>query len=128
MGPLDDLRRWLAQQSKYAVMSRDKDALPSGLLSAGNIDLWSRPVVTNPDGSISTVRSVSFNVDGKETLIPTVADNGRGLLSDADALKQFFATGRHLGMFDTPQNADSYARQLHNLQADMYLPKKKVRK
>ena len=45
----------------------------------GNINLANRPAVQNPDGSVSTVRSMSFNEDGKEVLVPTVSQDGRTL-------------------------------------------------
>lgn len=94
--------------------------LPSeGLLTPGNINLASRPVVKNPDGTISTVRSMSINVDGKEILIPTVADDGR-LLSKDEAVAQYRETGKNLGIFDTPEHANTYARALHNQQAEFY--------
>lgn len=95
--------------------------LARGQRSAGNIDLANRPVVRNPDGSISTVRSISANFDGNEVLIPTVSDDGR-ILSDDDAIAEYQRTGRNLGVFDTPDNATAYAESLHNQQADRYAP------
>lgn len=97
----------------------DAPAQPRGQIRAGNIDLTNRPVVRNPDGSISTVRSISANFDGQEYLIPTVSDDGR-ILRDDDAIAQFQKTGRNLGVFDTPENATAYAQSLHNDQEKMY--------
>lgn len=93
--------------------------LARGQLQAGNIDLNNRPVVRNPDGSISTVRSISANFDGREVLIPTVSDDGR-VLSDDEAIAQYQKTGRNLGIFDTPDNATAYAQRLHQDQERMY--------
>ena len=94
-------------------------ALDDGMLEAGNIDLTKRPVVKNADGSISTVRSISVNFDGKEVLIPTVSDDGK-ILSNAKAIEQYKATGRHLGMFRSPGTATAYAEKLHKQQEKMY--------
>jgi hypothetical protein len=93
----------------------------SGMLEPGNIDLAHRPQVHNPDGSISTVRSASFNFDGKEVLLPTVSDgpNAR-LLSDDEAVAQYKKTGKHLGKFKDPDAADAYAEALHQQQAKFY--------
>jgi hypothetical protein len=90
-----------------------------GLLVPGNIDLNHRPVVRNPDGTISTVRSMSIGVDGREVLIPTVSDDGR-VMSNDEAVRTFWQTGRHLGVFDNPDNATAYAITLHNQQARQY--------
>lgn len=91
----------------------------AGLLDSGNIDLTKRPVVKNDDGSISTVRSTSVNFDGKEYLIPTVSDDGR-IMSEEEAVQQFKASGKHLGVFSNPQDATAYAKELSANQARMY--------
>lgn len=92
-----------------------------GQAAPGNIDLTHRPVVKNGDGSISTVRSMSFqDRDGKETLVPTVAADGSGILSNKDAIAQYDKTGQHLGKFNTPEQADAYANRLHVAQEKDY--------
>ena len=85
----------------------------------GNIDLTNRPVVKNEDGSISTVRSISFQDDsGKEILIPTVV-NGK-VVSDDEAIQHYYKTGEYLGKFDTIEQANTYAEQLHKQQEKTY--------
>jgi hypothetical protein len=87
----------------------------------GNIDLKNRPVVRNADGTISTVRSMSVGIGGKEVLIPTVSDDGR-IMTENEAIKQYLDTGRHLGKFRTVEEANTFAKQLHNEQDKMYSP------
>lgn len=97
----------------------------SGQIAPGNIDLKNRPRVRNADGSISTVRSMSANFDGREVLIPTVSDDGR-ILTDEQAIDAYRRTGRHLGMFASPEAATRYAEQLHRDQERMYAPKQRI--
>lgn len=89
-----------------------------GLVTAGNIDLTNRPRVQNADGSISTVRSMSFERDGHEILVPTVSADGKILTHD-EAIAQYDRTGQHLGIFNDAASATAYAVQLHASQAAM---------
>ena len=85
----------------------------------GNIDLINRPIVKNEDGSISTIRSMSFqDENGKEVLIPTVV-NGK-IVSDDEAIQHYYQTGEYLGKFNTIEEANSYAELLHEQQEKLY--------
>ena len=97
----------------------------TGRYGRGNIDLNKRQVVHNRDGSISTERSFSVNIDGKETLLPTVI-NGK-VVDEDTAINHYFRTGEHLGRFDTVEEAEEYAEQLHNRQ-DWYYNRKQKQK
>ncbi|ESZ56643.1 hypothetical protein [Mesorhizobium sp. L103C131B0] len=92
-----------------------------GLVTPGNIDLSKRPIVKNADGTISTVRSMSFadREGGPEILIPTVSPDGK-ILSNGEAIDLYHKTGQHLGIFDNPDNATRYAESLHESQAKFY--------
>lgn len=90
----------------------------TGMIEPGNIDLAKRPRVKNSDGSVSTLRSMSFNEDGKEVLIPTVFADGR-IMSEQEAIGTYRKTRRHLGIFDSPQSATAFAEKLHRDQEAM---------
>lgn len=97
-------------------------AKSADLIREGNIDLTKRPVVKNKDGSISTVRSMSFEEDGMQILIPTVV--GDKVVSDKAAIDHYHKTGEHLGMFSSVKAANAYAKKLHEEQDKMYSDKK----
>ncbi len=88
-----------------------------GLKENGNIDLDNRPHVVNPDGSVSTVLSTSFGTDKGEVLVPKIKFGLNRPMTDPEALAEYKRTGKHLGIFDTPDNADKYAEALHEQQA-----------
>jgi hypothetical protein len=96
------------------------DSKPQNMVEKGNIDLNARPVVKNQDGSISTVKSLSVEQDGKEVLIPSISPDGKAL-STKDAIAEWEKTktkdkpyGDHLGVFSNVADADAYAQQLHS--------------
>lgn len=84
----------------------------AGALEPGNIDLSARPYVKNPDGSVSTIRSMGVNLGGKEYLIPTVSQDGR-LMEPDEAIDEFYRTGEHLGVYSSPETSDAAGEALH---------------
>ena len=100
-----------------------------GMIKQGNLDLTSRPVIQNADGTRSSEYSTSFEDEkGQEVLVPTVVD-GKFLTPDgkkppegsaaekamfAKAQQHYEQTGENLGIFDKWQNADAAAEKIHN--------------
>ena len=95
-----------------------------GRYGMGNIDLFNRPLFRNLDGSVSTVRSMSFNDGNGEILVPTVAYNPQNgkpyVMSDDEAITRYYNTGEFLGKFKTVDAANEYADRLHRQQEAIY--------
>jgi hypothetical protein len=105
-------------------MQAEYDALYKPNYGAGNIDLSATPRFINEDGSYSTVDSMSFYDDktGLEILIPTVVQiDGQWYHVDEDqAIEQYRKTGKYLGAFNTAEDANAYAIQLHQQQEALF--------
>jgi hypothetical protein len=101
---------------------------PKGLREPGNINLDNRPTIQNEDGSHSSEYSTSFGTDKGEVLVPTIVGgkfltpNGKKPPEGSEVERNMFNrarehyqnTGEHMGIFDTPENADAYANTVHN--------------
>lgn len=78
----------------------------------GDFDLNLFTPYKNPDGSLSTVRSMSFSDgNGKEILIPTVIAGES--LTPEEAVQKYRETGLKLGTFDSVDEANAFAETLH---------------
>lgn len=105
-----------AKDREDGSVRRYKDG---GVIRSGNIDLHKRPIVRNPDGSISTVRSITVGFDDGVYVLPTVV--GDKVVSNDEAIDHFRKTGQHLGVFKTQRQADEYAQRLHAEQEKEYV-------
>ena len=105
----------------------------SGLVQPGNLDLFNRQILNNPDGSYSTTSSMSFNDGQNEVIIPTVGGVAAGQpivpmivqgspngdvvrYNDLGAFYRYDNTGQHLGMFNDWRQADDYGQRVHEIQ------------
>lgn len=87
---------------------------PAGMITPGNIDLNNRPRVSNPDGSYSTVRTMTFEEGGKTIMVPTII-NGKQV-STKEAIDYYHKTGQHMGIFKDQKAADQYDEEMHKQQ------------
>lgn len=113
---IQDRSQTYARQAMGAWSPPDTPAPKA--VAPGNIDTHNRPVVKNPDGSISTVRSLTVGFGNRTFVLPTVV-NGR-VVSDEEAINHFQKTGEHLGAFESLADAEDFSRRLHEDQAVEY--------
>lgn len=113
----------LIAELKARLAKRDTVQPDDGLVAPGNIDIHARPIVKNPDGSISTVNTMGFDLDGGQVInVPGVAEDGSRRLEPAEAFEQYKRTGKHLGIYKDKESANRAAQQLHLDQEKEYLP------
>ncbi|HXB11391.1 MAG TPA: hypothetical protein VNZ45_05355, partial [Bacteroidia bacterium] len=111
-------------------MFMGQGVFPEGTIETGNLDLSNRPQVPNPDigtfplsnPKTSTVLSMSIGTPEGEVLIPRVSDDGR-ILTPEQAKEQFKRTGKHMGIYSSPDEATRAAKSIHEDQAKMISPK-----
>lgn len=113
---LQKMRQDVARNGAFEIAANTKTGL-------GNIDLTNRPVLKNRNGSISTVDSRSYGIDGKEVLLPTIARGANGApmrMNDDQTVQRYRDTGEYLGKFDTVEESNAYAQALHKAQESQY--------
>lgn len=93
---------------------------PDAPLEKWNINLHDRPIIKNPDWSISTVHSSSFNIDWHEVLLPMVRKWLDRLMTNQEAIDWYHKTWEHLWKFSNAKAANKYANRLHLAQQQEY--------
>ena len=68
-----------------------------------------RPAINNPDGSISTEKTITIEIDGKHYLIPTIVD-GKQLTPDQAVMATMAGKNNPVGEFNSAVEAEVAAR------------------
>lgn len=90
----------------------DLTSLQRTAFSANLPDFHARPIAHNPDGTISTVRSITVSDEnGNNYVIPTVI-NGR-VVSNDEAIRHWQQTGETMGVSPDANAADAYSQLIH---------------
>jgi len=112
---------------KPAISDEDAALLDDfdSMIEPGNIDLTTRPIVHNKDGSYSTVYSYTVpfdegSADESWFNIPGVAEDGSRQLTEQEAVEQFKRSKKHLGRYADKDSAVKAAESLHEDQAQEY--------
>ena len=116
---------------KGAYKNSKKRKMPNGgsVLSMGDYDVTTapkkgnyllpdinRPGYIDSEGGRRTEYKMGVNIDGKETLLPTVV--GGKQLTEDEAINRYYKTGLNMGKFNTPQEAE-YASRLRTARYNM---------
>lgn len=111
--------KWIKNQLLDTLSGKpDVEEKPAGLIEQGNIDLTKRIPLKNADGSVSTLRSISIEEDGKVVLIPTIQD-GKSM-TNSEAIRYYQRTGQNLGSFETERDATNYANRVSKFEGQRF--------
>lgn len=75
-----------------------------------------RPYYTDEQGEKRSEYKMGFNIDGKETLLPSVV--GGRQLTPEETVNRYRQTGLHMGQYNTPEEAE-YASRLRTAKYNM---------
>jgi hypothetical protein len=75
-----------------------------------------RPYYTDEQGGNRSEYKMGFNLNGKETLLPSVV--GGRQLSPEETRNRYYQTGLHMGQYNTPEEAE-YAARLRTAKYNM---------
>lgn len=84
----------------------------AGVIQPPNIDVGN--IAIAGEGFV-TGDSFSFGTPDGEILIPSIDERGTPLSQD-EAMNRYYETGQHLGIYNSPQDADIFAQQLDRFQ------------
>ena len=105
---------------KYIQLMANK---PKQFIYQGNIDLSTRPQVKNSDGTISTVRSMYYDIgdnNNKEFIvIPTVSNEGT-IMQPEEAINYWNKRKQYLGRYKKEKEAQEASQKIHEQQAQYY--------
>lgn len=114
--------QWEAEHKARRVPTgnfQEIDKRLGGQFGKGNIDLNGQGVYVWPSGDYSSLESITIESDGKPTLIPTIRQDGTRM-TPQEAVKEYNQTGKHLGRFDSEEEASAYAIELERRQQAFY--------
>jgi len=78
---------------------------------SSTINVDSLPSTKMPDGSVVSIRPITFEHEDMFVVIPTITESGE-LLSDSQAITKFLKSNWHLGKFGESRSAERYASLL----------------
>ena len=109
---------------------------PEGLVEGGNVDLHNRSIILNENRTYSTLLSYTHRavkgedgkwkivpwqstpVDAKFILVPGVSEDRQ--LTEEESAMRYGKRGEFLGVFNTMEQADAYARAVHDESGQKY--------